>query len=392
MMLIAAEYSLVAVIASAVAVICLPLLRRRYGYLALSLIVATVVYRNQFFGYLLWILLLFGFARFLERITPLEAKLGKRRWTYACATMIAVIAIFFAGSVHLLDRFSVHAFGVLWTLPDHDMWLLLRTISFLWEFGSGRLKKLDFIDYVIWITFPFTLLGPLIRPSEFFPQYGNAESKRTATEVVNREWWLKLSLAIVQMIIGAGLNRVTVGLDHPGPRWPKLFIIFVTGPWGFYLSTSGGFHLMECLALFWGIKLLPSFNYPFGQVNLRDFWARWNMTVTRICTDYLFYNRWGLKKANAYFNLVMVFIAVGLWHGMNLYWATWGILHGIGFCVYVWYRSHKERFAFADSIGSHRMREIAGAAGTYVFVCLCWYVANKITDVLLRGPIPDHLN
>ena len=110
----------------------------------LEFLVASVVYQHQLFGYILWIVLLFGFARVIGRATPLEAKLGKKRWSYACTGMIAVVAIFFAGSMHLLDWVSIRAFGVLWTLPDHDMWLLLRTITFLWEFGSARLKKLEF--------------------------------------------------------------------------------------------------------------------------------------------------------------------------------------------------------------------------------------------------------
>jgi D-alanyl-lipoteichoic acid acyltransferase DltB (MBOAT superfamily) len=386
------SYAPAAIIASAAAVLCLPLLRRQYGYLVLSLLVASVVYWNQFFGYLLWIVLVFAFARIVEGVTPLEAKLQKKRWTYACAGMLVVIAIFFAGSVHILDLVSVRAFGVLWKLPDHDMWLLLRTISFLWEFGSGRLKKPGFVDYVIWISFPFTLLGPLIRASEFFPQYGNAASERVLSKIVDQKWWRKLLLASAQMIIGAGLDRVTAVLSDLGPHWPKLFIVFGTGPWAFFLATSGTFHLMECLAHLWGIELPPSFNYPFGQMNLREFWARWNMTVTRICTDYLFYNRWGFRKANVYFNLMMVFLAVGLWHGMNPYWGTWGILHGIGFCVYVWYRTDRERFAFARSIGTQRLREIGSAGATYVFVCLCWYVANKIVLGLHHGPLPNHLN
>ena len=122
-----ASYAPAAIIASAAAVLCLPLLRGQYGYLALSLLVASFVYWNQFFGYLLWTVLVFAFARIVEGVTPLEANLQKKRWTYACAGMLVVVAIFFAGSAHVLDLVSIHAFGVLWKLPGHDMWLLLRT-------------------------------------------------------------------------------------------------------------------------------------------------------------------------------------------------------------------------------------------------------------------------
>ncbi len=378
MMLIAANYALLAVIASAVTVLCLPAIRRPMGYLVLEFLVAGVVYGHQFFGYLLWIALLFAFARVIERVTPLAAKLGKQRWTYACAGMLAVIAIFFAGSVHLLDCVSIRAFGVLWTLPDHDMWLLLRTTSFLWEFGSGRLKKLNFIDYAIWITFPFTLIGPLIRPSEFFPQYGRAAPPQGLAKVVDRNWWRKLMLAIVQMIIAVVLARATIAIDHVVPRWPQFFVLFGTAPWGMYLSSAGFFHLMECLAPFWAVELPPSFNYPFGQVNISEFWARWNMTIVRVCRDYLFYNRWGFKRVNIYLNLLLVFLAVGLWHSIGWFWGIWGLAHGLGFCVYLWYRTNKEKFAVVRKIGSVRQRELLSRVTTYIFVCVVNYFATKL--------------
>ena len=384
------NYTAVALVLSALAPVVFKFLRRPGGYLALGLMVAGVIYRHQFFGYVLWIGLLFAFAKLVERVTPQTTKgSGKTRWTYSCAAMLTVIAIFFAGSLHLLDRVSIRAFGVLWTLPDHDMWLLLRTIAFLWEFGSGRLKKVGFVDYVIWITFPFTLLGPLIRPSEFFAQYARSEPPPPLSPVLDQSWYRKLILAMVQMLVAVVLVWATHRIENLGPHWPKVFILFGTAPWSSYLSTAGVFHLMEALALLWAIELPPSFNYPFGQVNISEFWARWNMTIVRVCRDYLFYNRWGLKKVSVYFNTMMVFFAVGLWHNANLYWGTWGILHGIGFCAYLWYRTHKEQFAFANSIGSQRVRKIASAGATYVFVCLCWYVATKIALMLHHGPIPN---
>ena len=378
MTLIAANYALIAIIASAVAILCVPQLRRRSGYLVLSLLVASVAYRHQFFGYLLWIGLLFAFARVIDRVTLGAGKVAKQRWTYACAGMIAVIAIFFAGSVHLLDRVSIRAFGVLWTLPDHDMWLLLRSISFLWEFGSGRVKKLVFVDYLIWITFPFTLLGPLIRPSEFFPQYSRSSPQQAPSKVLDGNWYRKVTLAIAQMLAALILARADTALSNMGSHWPKFFVVFGTGPWGMYLSSAGLFHLMEALAMFWAIELPPSFNYPFGQVNVSEFWARWNMTIVRVCRDYLFYNRWGFKRVNIYLNLLVVFLAVGLWHSIGWYWAIWGLLHGLGFCVFTWYRSNKEKFTKVQRIGSPRIRELLSRVTTYVFVCVVNYFAAKL--------------
>ncbi len=380
---LSANYASIAIVLAALLAICIPYLRSPNGYFALGTVAAIAVYGRGIFGFLFWIVSLFVVARVIDMLATPTATYRVKRWTSACVTMLIALAIFIAGSMHLLDRVKVVAFGVEWILPTHDMWLLLRTISFLWEFGSGRLKKIDFRTYLIWIALPFTLLGPLIRPSEFFPQLSRSAGGEVRTIVIDRKWWSKLALALTQMAAGVGLNCISDFIDGLGPHWPKVFEIFGTGPWSFFLSTSGFFHLMECLALFWQIQLPISFNYPFGQRNISDFWARWNMTVTRLCTDYLFYNRWGLKKINVYFNLILLFTAIGMWHDLNWYWVIWGLLHGLGFCAYVWYRNHKASFAFGEGITTPRIREFGSRALTYVFVCLCWYVANKITFRLL---------
>lgn len=195
---------------------------------------------------------------------------------------------------------------------------------------------------------------------------------------MDRKWWRRLGLAIVQMTAGAVLYHVSERLGAAEQRWPKLLITFGSGPWGMYWGTGGGFHLMECLALAWALELPLSFNYPFLQPNISEFWARWNMTIVRACRDYLFYNRWGLKTANLYFNLMLVFIAVGLWHSFNWYWFLWGALNGVGFCIYLFYRSHRDELLSLRERLPLRLRDLGSRIVTYVFVCWCSYGAGKI--------------
>lgn len=369
---------------------CLPATRRPVASLVLNTLIAAALYRSACFGYALWLLVLYGFTRGVERLTVNETSRAANRWNWACIGIASVLGLYAVGASGRYNAFRIGAFAIATLVPMHDMWLLVRSVSFLWEFGSGRIRENRFLTYAIWMSFPFTMLGPLIRYSEFAPQYTKAKIAAPSWVVIDREWWSRLALAIGQMAAGTAMGYLAARIDARPAHWPKLLIIFGLGPWGFYLTVGGIFHLMECLAKFWAIDLPPSFNRPFGQPNLSEFWNRWNMTVTRVCRDYLFYNRWGFKRANAYLNLMIVFLAVGLWHAMNLYWATWGLLHGAGFCVYLWYRTHKDSFGFIQQIASARTRRLASIALTYVFVCLCWYAANKIV-IGLQGHRPLHI-
>jgi hypothetical protein len=155
--------------------------------------------------------------------------------------------------MHLLDRANILAFGASSTLPDREIWLFQRTyLSCLscGESGSARLKKLSLVDYLVWITFPFTLISPLIRPSEFFSQHTRQPSS-ALNKVLDQNWYVNLILSIVQLLCGSGLTQVTTAIDHLGPHWPKFFDTLRRRSLEYVPVERAFFHLMECLALFW---------------------------------------------------------------------------------------------------------------------------------------------
>jgi D-alanyl-lipoteichoic acid acyltransferase DltB (MBOAT superfamily) len=384
------DYGFIAIVVSALAAYYMPFLRRPTGYLLLTVAVAIFTCGSAIIGYAICIVALFLFVWLAEYFSRPESQ-ARIRWSYACGAMFAALALFLAQSWHLLDRLQIRAFNIAWTLPQHDMWLLVRVLSFLWEFGSGRVPTPGFVTYLIWVLLPFTSRGPFLRYSEFYPQYLQPNAAHRTVPPMTDTWWQRLGLAILQMICGLALLYLSPVLYSMPRRWPKLLIIFGTGPWSFYLSMGGTYHLMECMSALWGIELPLSFNFPFGQPNLSEFWARWNMTITRVCRDYLFYNRWGLRRINVYLNLMILFFAIGLWHSANYYWVTWGLFHGAGFCAYMYYRTHREKFDFLRELASDRIRDGVSRTITYSFVCLAWYVATKIALLLLRIDLPYHL-
>lgn len=170
--------ALVPIVIGAAAGFCLPALRRPLPMLALNAVVAAALYRTAFFGYALWLLIVYGITLGIQRLTVLEGRGRAKRWSYACAAMTAVLASYAAAAAGWFNAFRIGAFAIAALVPMHDMWLLLRSISFLWEFGSGRIKENRFLTYAIWMTLPFTMVGPLIRYSEFAPQFAKTEPAR----------------------------------------------------------------------------------------------------------------------------------------------------------------------------------------------------------------------
>jgi D-alanyl-lipoteichoic acid acyltransferase DltB (MBOAT superfamily) len=370
------ELNLLAIFLAALIFFAFPKIQNRSARLVVGLLVAIVVYRAAIATFAVVSLVTWLTAVIIERISSSATAPRKLRWNLSAAAIIVIVALFVGADAYWFRRWHGTVFSLQWALLLPDMWLLLRLISYLWEFGAGRVGGLDFGAYGCWLVFPFTLHGPFLRYSNFAAQERKVESSQKNSQFE----WRTIALGAAALVIGLALERAELGLRAVDAHWSKALIVFLTGPWGFYLETTGLFHLMEGTATTWGFTLPRSFHRPFGSRNLSEFWQAWNIPVTDFFRDALFYQRWGLKKANPYFNVLLVFVAVGVWHGRNLYWTTWGALHGVGFCVFMAWKTWRGHTTKQPSTISRWV----SAAITYVFVCSCWYLPNKIVPLIHR--------
>jgi D-alanyl-lipoteichoic acid acyltransferase DltB (MBOAT superfamily) len=384
---IPAPHFLVSVL-SAVFVLAIPALRKRASLLFVCAVATAAIYRRALFGYLLTNAIVFLFMLVLDRAASYRDQKSRFRWRWTCAAILALIFAFLFGRSWHFNTRGPSVGGIQWVLFSLDMWLVLRLITILWEFGSGRVRRTDILSYSIWIGFPFISFGPIIRYSQFDPQLSSRERVEVIRKTFSTDWLGKFLVAILQIVAGlilTNLHQVIYASGGAGlPVWAKLLDGFGISPWGFLFVWAGYYQAMECLALMWGVRLPPSFNRPFGRENISKFWANWNMTATSVFRDYLFYNRWGGKSINVYLNTLIIFILVGMWHSFNLYWVLWGLMHGIGFCVFIWYSHSRLRQALdCTRLPAWRSRLFGGVV-TYLFVCSCWILPSQFLKLVGR--------
>ena len=340
----------------------------RWVYL-LSLLAAALYYGHAFSGFLLVAGIAYLPARWLaSHASPAG------RWRATGIALLLLIALFTLGRVLHWDQASFpHTGGAVYVL---DMWLVLRLVTFYWEVGSGKVAKIISLRrYITWVCLPFCLAGPLVRYSEM-----SFDVLPRSSVWKSIGWWREFAAGAAVFALGMALPIVPTVL-LPGAAhnhlWRAAWTGLVAGPLGFYFTTAGYFRMMETLAKPAGIKLPPSFNYPIGRENISAFWMNWNMTATFVFRDYLFYNRWGRRSYNIFFNTLLLFTMVGLWHAANAYWILWGMLHGLLFCGFLLWRRHEKRLSGLPL--RHTAVSRAGArVFTYLCVCACWYLPSKI--------------
>ena len=71
-------------------------------------------------------------------------------------------------------------------------------------------------------------------------------------------------------------------------------------------------------------------------LNIREFWQRWHVTLSRFLTTYVYFRSAAVGKglARTCVNLMIVFLLSGLWHGAGWLFLLWGLMHGAASVLY----------------------------------------------------------
>jgi alginate O-acetyltransferase complex protein AlgI len=80
-----------------------------------------------------------------------------------------------------------------------------------------------------------------------------------------------------------------------------------------------------------GFEFLKNFDAPYRSESITDLWRRWHISLSSVLRDYLYFALGGNRKGEGrtYFNLAVVMLLGGLWHGAKWNFVVWGAFHGL---------------------------------------------------------------
>lgn len=102
-----------------------------------------------------------------------------------------------------------------------------------------------------------------------------------------------------------------------------------------------------------GIYLPENFNQPFLSVDMKDFWARWHISLSTWLRDYVYTpfvraalrGKWYAKPRTAsYLGYILNMAVMGVWHGLSPHYLVYGLYHGLLLCANEWLDLHWKGF------------------------------------------------
>ena len=216
-------------------------------------------------------------------------------------------------------------------IPIGLSFILFHGISYLLDIRNGKAKpNKNFAEFALYMLFfPKLAQGPIVKYYEFAPYFHN---RKVGFEdlVAGLERFI-VGLAkkvLIADVFALTVNRIFVG---GGVDAPSLWIGIVLFSMQLYLDFSGYSDMAIGIGKMFGFKIPENFNFPYSSTSVSEFWRRWHISLGAWFKEYLYIPLGGSRKGNVYLNLIIVFLAVGIWHGSSLLFLLWGLTHG--FCV-----------------------------------------------------------
>jgi alginate O-acetyltransferase complex protein AlgI len=209
--------------------------------------------------------------------------------------------------------------------------MTFQAITYPLDLYAGRLKRQSsFRDYSLFMAFfPRLLSGPIVRASFFMPQLDSNQGfdgKRSMEGLA-----LMIRGLIKKVIIADILATQIVDPAFNSPEiYSSIFLVIALIAFSYqvYMDLGGYTDIALGIGKILGYDLPINFNRPYMATSVANYWQRWHISMSSFFRDYLYDSIVSWKWCNLYCKLLIVFIAVGLWHGAGWNFILYGIIHG----------------------------------------------------------------
>jgi D-alanyl-lipoteichoic acid acyltransferase DltB (MBOAT superfamily) len=207
-----------------------------------------------------------------------------------------------------------------------------QAMSYTIEVYRGNQKAEKHLGiYALYVMFyPQLVAGPIERPQNVLHQFRAKHS--VDWERIKSGLGLMLQGFIKKVVIADRLAMVVDAAyaDPHGTNGLSLAIATLFYAFQIYCDFSGYSDIGIGAAKVMGFQLMTNFNAPYLATSVTEFWQKWHISLSSWFRDYVYIplggNRVGIKQW--IFNIWIVFIISGLWHGAQWNFLIWGALHG----------------------------------------------------------------
>ncbi|MBR5529577.1 MAG: MBOAT family protein [Oscillospiraceae bacterium] len=283
---------------------------------------------------------LFFFCGFA--IAKSTTQLFRKLWlTVSVVVSLALLAVFkyadfFIESVNAVTGANLTLLRL--ALPIGISFYTFQCLSYTIDVyrGTAPVQK-NIINFGAYVSlFPQLIAGPIVRYVD------------VAKELDNRTHSLEdFSLGLRRFLVGLGkkilianqLGALTEIFRQSGEKSVVFYWMYaIAFALHIYFDFSGYSDMAIGLGRIFGFKFIENFNYPYLSKSIAEFWRRWHMSLGSWFRDYVYIPLGGnrVSRWRWVFNILVVWMLTGLWHGAAWNFVLWGLLYAVFLLLEKW--------------------------------------------------------
>ena len=228
------------------------------------------------------------------------------------------------------------------TLPLGISFYTFQTLSYSIDVYRRDVKAerniIDFGAYVV--MFPQLIAGPIVKYRDVSNQLHVYRHRYSLQQIEEGMTLFTFGLAKKVLladaigalwtdIIGVANSPSTTFVGLANASTPLVWLGIIAYSLQLYFDFSGYSMMGIGMGKMLGFDFPANFNYPYISASITEFWRRWHMTLSGWFREYVYIplggNRKGLKRQ--IFNLFVVELLTGIWHGANWNFICWGLYY-----------------------------------------------------------------
>jgi len=262
------------------------------------------------------------------------SKLSKLFMALSCVSGLGFLAYykyadFFIENFNAVTGLSVPLLNI--ALPIGISFFTFQILSYTIDVYRGNVPaQKNIVNFAAYVSmFPQLIAGPIVRYIDVAREL--EERSITAEKIYNGT--VRFIVGLSKKVLVANLLGELCDIFRASDEKSLLFywIYAVAFSLHIYFDFSGYSDMAIGLGKIFGFRFIENFDYPYISKSVTEFWRRWHMSLGSWFRDYVYIPMGGNRvgKLRWLFNIFVVWMLTGFWHGAEWNFVIWGLMFAV---------------------------------------------------------------
>lgn len=245
--------------------------------------------------------------------------------TSAAPLILCKYADFFISNINHITGTAIPSLGI--TMPIGISFYTFQLIGYSVDVYRGKTDvQRNIFKLALYVSlFPQLIAGPIVR-------YADVERELTSRRHTMGGFYhgtVRFAVGLGKKILIANtLGELTASL---GESALGMWVYMIAVSLQIYYDFSGYSDMAIGLGKIFGFTFNENFDYPYISSSISEFWRRWHMSLGSWFRDYVYIPLGGnrVKFSRWIFNILVVWMLTGFWHGAEWTFIIWGLYYAV---------------------------------------------------------------